>query len=124
MKIDLKNPPRKFTVGEGSRADQISDCGSVFLEAKEQVTFVTESGREYDVCRKSWGYYATPSTNQRLKKFGMRTALVRNSVGNIYIMIVEEDKLSEFHQYCTDDPHDILFWLDDPEDIDRLLKKA
>ena len=60
-----------------------SDCGRIALAPDEQVTFTTEAGGEYDVTRKSWGFYATPSINGRLKTFGLRAALVRNVAGRV-----------------------------------------
>ena len=44
----------------------------MFLRNNEQLTF--RNGKsEYDVAKKNWGYYATPSINNRLKKFKFRT---------------------------------------------------
>ena len=65
------------------------------LEPDEQVTFVTDSGSEYDVARKSWGYYATPSLNSRLAGFGLRGVLVRGDDGKAYLFLVEMGKASE-----------------------------
>ena len=42
--------------------------GTVYLAPNEQLTFVTENKNRYDVARKYWGFYATPSINSRLKK--------------------------------------------------------
>ena len=65
MKFTPKNPPREFEVGFDKKGI-IRDCGVLVLAADEQVTLTTEQGGEYDVTRKSWGFYATPSTNGRL----------------------------------------------------------
>jgi hypothetical protein len=75
VKIELLDTPRRFRVGHGPEPIVLSDCGSVHAQPDEQLTFRVPSGREYDVCRKDWGFYATPSTNGRLKRFGWRTAL-------------------------------------------------
>ena len=50
----------------------IKDCGSIYLKSDEQVTFKCEKGSEYDVTKKEWGYYATPSLNGRLKKLWLK----------------------------------------------------
>ncbi|HLN09267.1 MAG TPA: hypothetical protein VK281_09945, partial [Xanthobacteraceae bacterium] len=71
MQFDPKVPPRVFTVGN-SGPIEMRDCGMVALDADEQLTFVTERGAEYDVARKDWGFYATPSLNGRLMQFGLR----------------------------------------------------
>ena len=112
MRVKPTEPPRKF--GVGLRGDIIlTDCAHIELDANEQVTFLSPDGNEYDVVRKPWGYYATPSINGRLRDNGYRTALVENSNGRFYIMLVEESQLSEFEQYCLDDEQRVVEWLDD-----------
>ena len=53
MKLDLKEPPRKFKVGQHDQIE-ISDCGDIELQANEQVTFVTDTGPRFDFARKDW----------------------------------------------------------------------
>src|SRR5881628_2648488 len=80
MKVSERNPPREFQTGRGEPI-VIRDCARIRLEPDEQVTFVTPAGAEYDVARKAWGFYATPSLNGRLLNFGLRAALIRSFVG-------------------------------------------
>lgn len=119
MKIKENIPPRTFHVGKEGKVE-ISDCAHIQLEPDEQITFETSSGSEYDVVRKSWGYYATPSLNIRLKKFGFKSALVKGSGGNYHIWIIEKNKDAELKQYLSDDPHQIVTWLETDADFDRL----
>ncbi len=98
MKIQENNPPREFKVGWGPKFT-IKDCAHIDLAANEQVTFKTEKGGEYDVVRKDWGFYATPSINSRLERFGLRAMLVVNKVNCYYVMLVEEGKNEEFARY-------------------------
>jgi hypothetical protein len=112
MKIIQKNPSREFKVGH-EQSIAIKDCGEIFLEANEQVTFLTADNAEYDVCRKEWGYYATPSMNDRLKRFGFKTALVKNAKGQLYIMIVEKDKMKSFYNYLDSENNRVVQWLDE-----------
>ncbi|MBP9864906.1 MAG: hypothetical protein KBC91_00740 [Candidatus Omnitrophica bacterium] len=112
MKFEPKNPPRKFKVGD-EKLIEISDCGQLELSPDEQVTFVTPSGKEYDVARKNWGFYATPSVNGRLARQGFKTALVRNSHGMVYIMIVDIDRRQEFETYMSQEKSVIEAWLDE-----------
>ena len=79
MNIKPRIPPRSFQVGNKADPVTISDCASIELSPDEQVTFRTEKGAEYDVARKSWGYYATPSLGGRLRSFGLRPALAKNA---------------------------------------------
>lgn len=112
MKIIINKKPRVFEVGR-HKGIKISDCGKVWLNGNEQVTFVTKSGKEYDVAAKSWGFYATPSINARLKKEGFKTALVKNEQGRYYIMLVETSKTVQFKKYLKIEKNKIVNWLDE-----------
>lgn len=112
MKFTELNPPRKFTVGKYAPIE-LSDYGKIELAPDELVTFVTEGGAEYDLGRKSWGFYATPSLNGRLKKFGFKTALVRNADNQYFVMLVESEKIEEFEQYLAQEHSDVVEWLDE-----------
>lgn len=124
MNIDEKRPPRRFVAGTGAGAGELRDCAAIALEPGEQVTFVTPDGKEYDVCRKEWGFYATPSINGRLRDFGWRAALVINAVGRLFVMLVEREKMAAFEAYCALDGQRVAAWLDDPQEIARLTAAA
>lgn len=119
MKVDRRDPPRVFTVGTQKQID-IKDCGRIALEADEQVTFTTAAGAEYDVVRKSWGFYATPSTNGRLASFGLRAALARNAHGRFYVFLVERGQEEDFQRYLAIEENEVVAWLDDQATLDRL----
>ena len=120
MKL-LKKKPRIYKTGINSDI-LIKDCGSVFLEDNEQITFLTKNKKkEYDVCRTKWGFYATPSINGRLKKFNFKTVLIKNSQGKFYILIVEKDKVHLFKKYLEKDNIKIVSWLD--EDLGSKFEK-
>lgn len=113
MKFERKDPPRRFTVGNTVRFD-MKDCGSLLLDPDEQVTLTTPAGGEYDVARKSWGFYATPSLNGRLPQFGLRPALVKNR-GTLrqFVLLVERGSESDFDAYCAQENLAVIAWLDD-----------
>ena len=120
MKLTPKQPPRRFTVGTDVRFE-MSDCGSLALDPDEQVTLVTDGGAEYDVARKDWGFYATPSLNGRLPQFGLRSVLVRNRVTNRYfVLLVERGREEKFDDYLTQESCEIVTWLDTTEALDRV----
>lgn len=121
MKLIQKEPPREFKVGFDKKG-VIKDCGSVFLSPDEQVTLITDAGAEYDVTRKSWGYYATPSTNGRLSSFGLRTVLVKNRIGRYFVLLVERGHEKEFQEYIDQEPLDIVAWLDDSDQLEKLTR--
>lgn len=124
MKFDKIDPPRNFKVNEDV---SMSDWGRIELSPDEQVTFSTESGAEYDVARKSWGFYATPSLNGRLVKYGLRAALVKNSESKFYLMLVENGKEDQFLEYLNSESQKLVSWLDSEEvlqDISDALERG
>jgi hypothetical protein len=112
MKIDANDPPREFEVGWGPKVT-MKDCAKIALGSNEQVTFTTEAGGEYDVARKDWGFYATPSVNGRLGRFGLKAVLVRNKVGQFYVMLIEDGHQEEFDKYATEEEFTVCGFLDD-----------
>ena len=119
MKLTAIDPPRRYKVGRRV-PHQISDCGRIELSADEQVTFVTPGGAEYDVARKAWGFYATPSLNGRLASFGLRAALVRNPENRYFIFLVERGREDEMARYLADEEQTLVTWLDTDEALRRL----
>ena len=110
MKLDIKETPREFKV----KKFVIKDYGKIYLEAGEMLSFVTQSGKEFDFTAKKWGFYATPSVNSRLKNQGFKTALVTNENNQLYVMVVEKDKLTDFLEYLKDEQnHSVVCWIDE-----------
>jgi len=122
MKIDRFDAPRTFTVGAAGDVT-ISHCADVALEPDEQVTFVTPSGTEFDVARKAWGYYATPSMNGRLHDHGLRAALVRNAERRVYLMLVEDGQEDGFREYLEAEAQTLVCWLDTDEAVEDALRR-
>ena len=116
MKIEAKNPPRVYQVGRSVTVN-MRDCGAVHLDPDEQLTFKTESGAEYDLARKDWGFYATPSLNGRLQQFGLRAVLVKNLIGRFFVLLVERGKEALFDQYVAVEELQIIAWLDSAEHL-------
>jgi hypothetical protein len=119
MKFEPKNPPREFEVGYDVKG-VIRDCGSMRLAADEQITFLTDDGGEYDLTRKDWGFYATPSLNGRLAGFNLRAVLVKNRVNRFFILLVERGKEEAFDRYVRSEPLKIVAWLDSLEVLQGL----
>lgn len=119
MKFEPKVPPREFEVGYDVKGI-IRDCGSVRLAPDEQVTFLTEDGGEYDLTRKEWGFYATPSLNGRLSGFNLRAVLVKNRVDRFFVLLVERGKEEAFDRYVGQEPLKIVTWLDSLEVLQAL----
>ena len=121
MKLTQKIPPRKFEVGWDEKI-VMHDCGSVALNPNEQVTFVTTEGGEYDVARKEWGFYATPSLNGRLPRYGLRPVLVRNRISQFFVLLVESGHEAQFDEYVKSEALTIVGWLDDEKVLSSLAE--
>lgn len=119
MKVTPLVPPRAFAVGRRAPVT-LHDCARIALEPDEQVTFITDRGGEYDVARKSWGFYATPSLNGRLGAFGLRAVLVKSPAARFYVMLVEVGHEVAFHDYVALEGHTIVAWLDDPGSLQAI----
>lgn len=119
MKV-LKKKHKRYFQGSASDLELIADCGHIYLEANEQITFVSANGKEYDFCAKSWGFYATPSINKRLRDQGYKTALVRNVEGKLFIMVVMQEAFQEFDAYIKQESCQIVEWLDQRKLTDSL----
>lgn len=119
MRFDAHDPPREFVVGFGDPV-RLKDCGDVDLAPDEQVTFRTETGGEYDVARKAWGFYATPSLNGRLERFGLRGVLVKNRHGQFFVLLVERGKEPLFQDYLDAEQLLVVAWLDGTAALESL----
>ena len=120
MKFFAKDPPRRFQVGNAVKFE-MADCGSVALSDDEQLTLLTGSGAEYDVARKAWGFYATPSLNGRLVQFGLRGVLIKNrGTLRYFVLLVEKGHEQAFKTYCEHENLAVVTWLDDEAALARL----
>jgi hypothetical protein len=121
MRIDPVEPPREFEVT--ARGDKLRHVADVALADDELVTFLTDSGTQYDVVRKSWGYYATPSLNGRLREQGLRAALcvgqprATGQPQRMYLLLVEAGCEDRFQAYADAEGMRVVAWLDDDEAV-------
>ena len=121
MKFTPIVPPREFTVGVAEIL-QIKDTARLQLDPNEQITLVTESGTEFDIVRKSWGYYATPSLNGRLLAFGLRALLVKSPSGRFFILLIEKGKEADAQRYLDVEKQTIISWLDSDAALERVAQ--
>jgi hypothetical protein len=119
MRVDRIEPPREFQVGGVT----LRHCADVELEPEEQVTLVTSSETEYDIVRKSWGYYATPSLNRRLVEHGLRAALTANADGRVALMVVEHGCEQEFGTYLDAQQMRVVAWLDSDDAVASVIER-
>ncbi len=120
MNLKPNNPPRTYKAGEVT----ISDCGSIELQPDEQITLRGANDSEYDIVRKPWGYYATPSLNGRLLNFGLHAALIANENGKYFITLCEDGKEEEFLSYLESENSRLVRWLDSNANLQQLEKES
>ena len=117
MKLEKIEPPRSFIASQNGKSKCIKHCASINLLPEEQVTFVTEDGKESDFCRTEWGFYATPSINKRLENFNFKTALVTNNKMSFFIMLVEKEKTELFFKVPQKFDENLVCWLNNKKSL-------
>ena len=116
MKINKIKPSREFEVGI-SRI-KLKHTADIELDDNEMVTFRNKNNLEYDVTKKNWGFYVTPSLAGRLKNKGYKALLMRNKQSrHCYIVMVENGFEKEFESYCIKENQEVVIWLDDFEKL-------
>ena len=104
-------PPRQFEVGE--TPVKIRHVANVELDADELISLVSPDNRELDIVAKAWGYYVTPSLQGRLKRNGMRAALMRNVMTRqLFVVAVHQDEIESWETYMKAENQELVIWLD------------
>ena len=106
----IERTDRGFEV-DGVRLTHVAD---IELEPDELVTFAGG----FDVTRKEWGYYATPSLNGRLLEHGLRAVLVLGG-GKLYLLLVADGAEQAFEDYLREQELRVVAWLDSDEAAGR-----
>lgn len=121
MKVDETKPPRRFMVGIRGEVE-LAEVAKIYLEPEELVTFFGPQGSEHDVTRKDWGFYATQSVNYRLPTKGLRAALVKNTQGRWFVLLIEkaEERKAAFKEYCQSEQVTVVAWLDDEATLQKI----
>jgi hypothetical protein len=122
MKAFLRDTPRVFNVGIDNDI-LLKDCGSIKLENNEQISISTYDGLEYEVVRKSWGFYAAPSLNSRLNNLGLRAVIVKTTIEKFFIFFVESGQEDNFYSYIVDQKYSIVSWIDNDASLKNLEDK-
>lgn len=108
--MKITKSQRKFKVGK-SQSISLVHVATVSLKKDEVVTF-KNGKKEYDLAKKIWGFYGTPSLNKRLNRFGYKAALVINNFFDAYfVMIVDPKKRKTFLNYLKSENMRVVCWL-------------
>ena len=114
MKIKKNKKIRKFSI---NNKINLKDVGKIYLKTNEQVTFIHSKKQEYDLCKKDWGFYATPSINSRLKNNNFITLIIQSKkFRKFYIHIVDKKKINEHKKYLKNEKLKIIKW---PKELDK-----
>lgn len=78
----------------------INEKAKIYLQDNEQITLIDKFNNEYDIVKKPWGYYSTPSINKRLLKNNYHAYLVQN-INNktIFLFTVLKNKKEMMRKY-------------------------
>lgn len=118
MKVIRKN--RKFKVGITKTT--MTHIGDLKLANDEVLTVKAGKNKEYDITRKNWGFYSTPSINKRLLTYGFESAITYNTKRARYFMqIVEKNKKKEFKKYLKSQGMILITWLT-KQKLDKIKK--
>lgn len=114
--MEIKKKNRKFLVNKL----KINHVANLTLKSFEQITLVSKDKSEYDISKTDWGYYATPSINQRLKENNLDTYIVFNKLNKkIFIHLVHKKKALRYKRYLKEENLEIISW---PNKIKKYLK--
>jgi hypothetical protein len=96
----LKKIKRSWIVGD-KKDILITEKIKIQLDDNEQVSFVEKKNMtSYEICKKNWGYYVSPSIDKRLKDYGHKMYITKNQYGQVYLMAVDLKKIKKFTLYC------------------------
>ena len=110
MRVLKRKKPRVFLVSKKNNI-LLKDVGKIILNNNENLTISADDKKEYEICRKNWGYYIAPSLNVRLRKKGFWTVLVKQKK-KFFILIVNRTKQKLFNNYLKSENYKIVKWLD------------
>tara|TARA_Y100001958_G_C20853722_1_gene295047 strand:+ start:163 stop:492 length:330 start_codon:yes stop_codon:yes gene_type:complete len=108
MKVYKRKKARKFLVSKKNNIF-LKDVGKIHLQEDENLTITCKEKKDFEICRKSWGYYATPSLNFRLKRKGLKAVLVKQNL-KYFILLVDMKKKEKFKNYIKIENYKIIRW--------------
>ena len=77
------------------------------MKKKEHLT-IEVNRKKNEVCAFDWGMYATSSINNRLKREGLKTFIVKNISKKIFVMLVDNKKTKNFKEFIKREKINII----------------
>jgi len=107
----IKKLNRKFRPSKKSKVT-ITERAKIYLKNDEQITLIDYKKNQYDIVKKSWGYYSTPSINKRLKKNNYLACIVENvEKKTFFLFLVNTKKKVDFNKYIKINKIKVIKWL-------------
>ena len=91
------------------------------LKPDQQITLLNNKS-EYDIAKKDWGFYVTPSIQNRLKKFNLEAILVYKSK-NYFLCLVKKNKKKYFKSYLSKEKLKLIKNLSTTTKFKKIFKK-
>ena len=91
------------------------------LNKNEQITFFLNKSN-YDVAKKDWGYYVSPSLQSRCYKAGLKAVIIYNQK-NFKFAFVQKKKINFFFNYLERKNYKVLSWIYRSTKFSKFFKK-
>ena len=95
----------------------LTKTSEIQLLNNEFVTF-KDRNKEYDFSKKNWGYYISPSINNRLKKNSYEVFIIKNKLERFFLCSVKKTEKKTFSNYLKRTNQKVICTLND-----KFLKK-
>jgi hypothetical protein len=98
--MKVKKTNRSWYVGKKENI-KIYEKAKIELNQNEQISFIDKNGSDiYEICKKIWGFYLSPSINKRLKNYNHKIYLTKDKFNKVFIMAVSLNQIKKFKFYC------------------------
>lgn len=111
MKLEVVDPPRKFTVGAAGIT--LRDCLHIRLEPGDRAVFPFGNGGTLAFERRPWGYALSGALNDGSAQPGLRAVIAGSGPERCHLMLVESGKEDAFRAYGEPDGMRVVAWLDE-----------
>lgn len=111
--MKIKKLKKKIKIGKLI----LKKTADIQLLNNEFITF-KDKNKEYDFSKKNWGYYISPSLNNRLKKNSYVVVIIKNKLNRFFLCGVKKTEKKSFTSYLKETEQKVICKLND-----KFLKK-
>lgn len=100
---------RKIRTFRVNKSLQIKDCGEMIFFNNEMIN-IRIRNKKNEITAKSWGFYLTPSINEKLKKNGFKCAIIKNKKNKFFFCLVinRKKEINLFNKYLKKDHQNLV----------------